>query len=80
MVYFEFWWSWFWFGRKFRVKGAKSGQFCVLLDTPMPRRRNAHLDVVLHFLVRLGVVVLRLGVALLHLDVPTSPVLVPLFR
>ena len=46
MVYFfEFWWSWFWFGRKFSVKGAKFGQLCVLLDTPMPRRRSARLSV-----------------------------------
>ena len=45
MVYFEFWWSWFWFGRKFPVKWAKFGQFYVLLDTPMPRRRSARLGV-----------------------------------
>ena len=37
MVYFEFWLSWFWFGGKFRVKRAKSGHLCVLLDTPSPR-------------------------------------------
>ena len=32
MAYFEFW-----FGRKFPVKWAKFGQFCVLLDTPTLR-------------------------------------------
>ena len=42
MVYFEFWLSWFWFGRKFLVKMAKSGHFYVLLDT---RRRSARLGV-----------------------------------
>ena len=45
MVYFEFWSSWFWFGRKFPVKSAKSGHLCVLLDTPTPRRRSACLGV-----------------------------------
>ena len=43
MVYFKFWLSWFWFGRKFSVKMAKSGQFCILLDTPTPRRSSARL-------------------------------------
>ena len=43
MVYFEFCLSWFWFGRKFSVKMAKSGHFCFLLYTPSPRRRSAHL-------------------------------------
>ena len=38
MVYFDFWLSCFWFGRKFPVKRAKSGQICILPDTPMPRR------------------------------------------
>ena len=45
MVYFEFWLSWFWFGRKFLVKRAKFGYFCIILDTPMPRRRSAHLGI-----------------------------------
>ena len=40
MVYFEFW-----FGRKFLVKRAKSGHFCILLDTPTPKRRSALLGV-----------------------------------
>ena len=44
MVYFGFWLSWFWLGRKFSVKMAKSGHFCVLLDT-MPRRRSARLGI-----------------------------------
>ena len=48
MVYFEFWLSWFWFGRKFPYKMAKSGHFCILLDTHTPRRRSAHLCVELH--------------------------------
>ena len=39
MVYFEFWLSWFWFGRKFSVKMVKSGHFCILLDIPTPRPR-----------------------------------------
>ena len=39
MVYFEFWLSWFWFGRKIPVKRAIFGNFCVLLDTPTPKRR-----------------------------------------
>ena len=43
MVYFEFWLSWFWFGKKFPVKRAKSGHLCVLLDTLSPRRRIARL-------------------------------------
>ena len=38
MVYFEFWLSWFWFGRKFSVKNAKLGNFCILLDTLTPKR------------------------------------------
>ena len=29
MVYFEFWLSWFWFGRKVSVKRAKSSHFCI---------------------------------------------------
>ena len=29
MVNFEFWLSWFWFGRKFSVKMAKSGHFFI---------------------------------------------------
>ena len=41
MVYFEFWLSWFLFGKKFQVKKAKSGHLCVLLDTLSPRRRSA---------------------------------------
>ena len=45
MVYFEFWLSWFWFGRKIPVKRAKSGNFCVLLDTSTPKRRSAPLGV-----------------------------------
>ena len=45
MVYFKFWFSWFWFGRKFSVKMAKSCHFCVLLDTPMLRGRSACLGV-----------------------------------
>ena len=103
MVYFEFWLSWFWFGRKFLVKMAKFCHFYFLLDTPTPMCRSARLGVelrlsggpyakanpspeFLHFLFRLGVVVLRLGeplrlgVALLCLGVPASPILVPLFR
>ena len=43
MVYFEFWLSWFWFGRKFPVKRAKTGPFLFLLDTPTPRHRSARL-------------------------------------
>ena len=39
MVYFEFWLSWFWFGRKFPVKMVKSGHFCIQPDTLTPRRR-----------------------------------------
>ena len=38
MVYFEFW-----FGRKFPVKGAKSGHFCSQPDTFMLRRRSLRL-------------------------------------
>ena len=34
--YFEFCLSWFWFGRKFPLKMAKTGHFCFLLDTPSP--------------------------------------------
>ena len=45
MVYFEFWLSWFWFGINFSVKRAKSGHFCILLDTPMPMHRSARLGV-----------------------------------
>ena len=45
MVYFEFWLSWFWFGRKFQVKRAKSSHFCILLDTPTPRRRSTRLGI-----------------------------------
>ena len=45
MVYFEFWLSWFWFGRKFSMKMDKSGHFYVLFDTPTPRRRSARLGV-----------------------------------
>ena len=41
MVYFEFWLSWFWFGRKFLVKMANYDHFCILLDTPTPRHRIA---------------------------------------
>ena len=44
MVYFEFWLSWFWFRRKFSVKMAKFGHFCVLLDTLTPRRRSLRLS------------------------------------
>ena len=33
VVYFEFCLSWFWFGRKFPVKMAKTGHLCFLLDT-----------------------------------------------
>ena len=96
MVYFEFWLSWFWFGRKFQAKRAKSGYFCALLDTPSPKRRSARLSEGLCLgkceakisdcLIRLGVAVLRLseplhlGVALLRLSVPTNPVFVFLFR
>ena len=40
MVYFEFWLSWFWFGRKFLMKMAKFGHLCILLDTSTPRRRS----------------------------------------
>ena len=43
MVYFEFWLSWFWFGRKFPVKMAKTSPFLLLLDTLTPRRRSARL-------------------------------------
>ena len=43
IVYFEFWLSWFWFGRKFPVQRAKSGHFYIMLDTPTPRRRSARL-------------------------------------
>ena len=43
MVYFEFWFSWFWFGRKFLVKRAKISPFLFLLDTLTPRRRSARL-------------------------------------
>ena len=39
VVYFEFCLSWFWFEKKFLVKMAKTGHFCFLLDTPLPRRR-----------------------------------------
>ena len=45
MVYFEFWLSWFWSGRKFPVKRAKSGHFYILVDTPTARRRSARLGV-----------------------------------
>ena len=43
MVYFEFCISWFWFGRKFLVKRAKSGHFFFLHHTPIPRLRSARL-------------------------------------
>ena len=40
MVYFKFWLSWFWFGRKFPVKMAKSA-FC---STPLRlKHRSARL-------------------------------------
>ena len=45
MVYFVFWLSWFWLGRKFFMKRAKTGPFLFLLDTPTPRRRSACLGV-----------------------------------
>ena len=45
MVYFEFWLSWFWFGRKFPMKRAKSGHFCFQHDTPTPKRRSSRLGV-----------------------------------
>ena len=45
MVYFEFWLSWFWFGRKFMVKRAKYSHFSVLLNTPTLRRKSARLGV-----------------------------------
>ena len=43
MVYFEFWLSWFWFGRKLLVKMAKSGHFCIQPNTPTPRQRSLYL-------------------------------------
>ena len=43
MVYFEFWLSWFRFGRKFPVKRVKSSHFCIQHDTPTPKRRSARL-------------------------------------
>ena len=43
MVYFEFWLSWFWFGRKFLVKMTKYGHFCIQPDTPTLRRRSLRL-------------------------------------
>ena len=43
VVYFEFFLSWFWFGRKFLVKMARNWPFLFLLDTPLPRRRSARL-------------------------------------
>ena len=43
MVYFEFSLSWFWFGRKFPAKMAKSGHFCIQPDTPTLRHKSAHL-------------------------------------
>ena len=43
VVYFEFYLSWFWFGRKFLVKMAKIGHLCFLLVTPSLRRRSARL-------------------------------------
>ena len=43
MVYFGFWFSRFWFERKFLMKMAKSGHFYVQLNTPSPRRRSARL-------------------------------------
>ena len=61
-----------------------------LFDTPTLRRKSARLGkpeaVFLHFLAHLGVAVLRvdepflIGIALLRLGIPVSPVLVPLFR
>ena len=38
MVHFEFWLSWFWFGRKFSMKRAKFGHSCFQQDTPTTRR------------------------------------------
>ena len=72
------------------MKRAKSTHFCILLDTLTPRRRSGRLgepeaksfeffDLPRRRNPRLGEP-LRLGVALLRLDVPKSHVLVPLFR
>ena len=36
-LYFEFWLSWFWFRRKFPMKRAKFGHFCVQHNTLTPR-------------------------------------------
>ena len=51
-----FWLSWLQFRRKFQVKRAKYGHFCIQPNTPTPRRRSPRLGVE----VRLGVG-LRLG-------------------
>ena len=40
MVYFEFWLSWFWFGRKIPMKRVKSCHLCIQHDTSMPRSRR----------------------------------------
>ena len=48
MVYFEFWKSWFCFGKKFPVKKAKYGNFCIMIDTPTPRCKSAHLSMELN--------------------------------
>ena len=44
MVHFEFWLSWFWFGRKFSVKMENFGHFYIQPDTPTPRCRSVRLS------------------------------------
>ena len=71
--------------KRFLVKMAKTGHLCFLLDTPTPRRKCARLGGPKtpseKFLLRLGIVMLRLGeplclgVALLRLGQPTVLVL-----